>query len=207
MPNLNFSQPPSLQGPESAQLVQMHRFLFRLTEQLNAALSETDRRIESTDTTARYAAKTAESNAGTNQSINDLRSLIIKTVDTVESEMDKLEYELKSSYIGKSEWGEYVEQIKSIASATAESTVDSYEYSSRLDSLDAAASGFEQYMTAANGYIKRGIIGYDEDNIPIFGVAISQDLKSKTVGGGADRHFLPGAGHCGKDPLLHFLYE
>ena len=47
------------------------------------------------------------------------------------------------------------------------------------------AAIFDSYRIETTGYIKRGIIGFDDENYPIFGIAIGQELKHKevTVGG------------------------
>ncbi len=178
----NFSPPPGLRGDERSQLMQMHAFLFRLTEQLNAALVETDRRIERARMDQKAAQKgETTSNINTTEQYNSLKALILKTADDVQAEMDILETELKSSYIAKSEWGTYEENLKADFTSTAEGVVENYGYSSRLDSLEKDAVGFDAYIIETNGYIKRGIIGYDENNIPIIGIAIGQDLKSTEV--------------------------
>lgn len=182
----NFSPPPGLQGDERSSLRQMHSFLFRLTEQLNAAMQETDRRIEQTEkatgirTGTEKGGKT-EDNSVMTQQYNDLKSLIIKTANTVRSEMDVVEAQLRREYIAKSEWGTYEESLQADFEATAAGVVESYGYESRLDSLDDMAADFDSYRIETNGYIKRGIIGYDESNVPIIGIAIGQDLKSTTV--------------------------
>lgn len=181
---MNFSPPPGLRGDERSSLQQMHSFLFRLTEQLNKALDETDRRIEQTEQATGIKASPKGSSgpqSGMVQQYNDLKSLIIKTANTVRSEMDIVEAQLRREYIAKSEWGVYEESLQADFEATAAGVVESYGYESRLDSLDDRAADFDSYRIETAGYIKRGIIGYDENNVPIIGIAIGQDLKSTTV--------------------------
>ena len=170
------SQPPRLQGNEAAQLVQMHRFLFTLSEQLNNALLDTESRIIETKETAQSAFTAAEKGTQTG-SYNELKALVIKTADEVRSEMDILETQLRSEYIAKSEWGTYEEQIHQDIVTTAESTGEKYGFEARLDALDEQATGFDEFIISSNGYIRRGIIGYDENNLPIFGIAVGEELK------------------------------
>ncbi len=192
---MNLMPPPGLRGAPEAQLIQMHSFLFRLTEQLNAALVETDRRIELAQNTATSAVKKTGNviinntttgggdggNADFTEQYNELKALIEKTAKDVQAEMDVLETELKGSYIAKSDWGTYEENLKADFTSTAEGVVEGYGYSSRLDSLEKDAVDFDAYIIETNGYIKRGIIGYDDNNMPIIGIAIGQDLKSTEV--------------------------
>ena len=136
----NFMPPPGLRGAPEAQLVQMHSFLFRLTEQLNAALEATDKRIETAQATANSAQNRPGSNIIINnggsgegggdtttpdftEQYNELKALIDKTAKDVQAEMDILETELKSSYIAKSEWGTYEENLKADFTSTAEGVV------------------------------------------------------------------------------------
>lgn len=193
----NFMPPPGLRGAPEAQLVQMHSFLFRLTEQLNAALEATEKRIETAQATANSAQNRPGSNIIINnggsgdgsgdttpdftEQYNELKALIDKTAEDVEAVRKEIKQELESSYIAKSEWGTYEENLKADFTSTAEGVVENYGYSSRLDSLEKDAVDFDAYIIETNGYIKRGIIGYDENNIPIIGIAIGQDLKSTEV--------------------------
>ena len=179
----NILPPPVGQGTAEAQVGQIHRYLFRLSEQLNQALEQTDERIVNAETTATTAAnsiKTAESEDLPSQ-YNRLRSLIIKTADIVRHEMDVMIGSLSSKYIAISDWGQYEENIQNDIEATAKEIVESYSYDSRLTSLEEDAAEFEEYRITTTGFIKRGIIGYDEDNVPIFGIAIGQDLRSTEV--------------------------
>lgn len=179
----NLTPPPGLRGDEKSQLVQMHSFLFQLTEQLNAALSQADDRLQAAE---RITGLNAENeNGGIPNEIADqyqnLKSLIIKTAHTVRMEMDMLVTELGQTYVAQSEFGTYKEQISREIVDTAEKTVESYGYESRLDNLDRQAADFDDYIIEASGSITRGIVDYDANGVPIIGIAIGQDLKSVKV--------------------------
>lgn len=184
---INLTPPPGLRGDEKSQFVQMHSFLFRLTEQLNAALVQTDERIAATEKVtgiipAPEGGGTAPGGTPTvTEQYASLKSLIIKTAHAVQAEMDVITANLKRDYIAKSEWGTYEENLKADFEATAEGVVESYGFASSIENLDKQAAGFDSYIIEASGYIKRGIIGYTDDSVPVFGIAIGQDLKSRTV--------------------------
>lgn len=181
MMQLNLTPPPGLRGDEKSQLVQMHSFLFRLTEQLNAALIATDERITAAEkVTGLKAVETGDKPPLTEQ-YTSLKSLIVKTAHTVRTEMDVIEASLRKDYIAKSEWGTYEENLKADFESTAEGVIEDYGFVASIENLDRLAAGFDSYIVEASGYIKRGIIGYNDDSSPIFGIAIGQDLKSTTV--------------------------
>ena len=180
---MNLTPPPGLRGDEKSQLVQMHSFLFQLTQQLNTALSQADERLQA----AERIAGLSEDDEGSSiqksiaEQYQSLKSLIIKTAHTVRVEMDMLVTDMEKKYIAVSDWGTYEENINRNILETAEKTVESYGYESRLDSLDDRAADFDSYMVESKGSITRGIVDYDANGAPIIGIAIGQDLKSVTV--------------------------
>ena len=185
--SINLTPPPGIRGDDRSSLVQMHSFLFRLTEQLNAALNETDRRIQETErVTGISAGTTGSAPAGDNgnppltEQYESLKALIIKTADVVKSEMDVIENTLKSEYMAWSDWGAYNEDITNVITQTASGVVENYQFASSLKPLKDQVVDFDSYIVETNGYIRRGIIGYDGE-VPIIGIAIGKDLVSKEV--------------------------
>lgn len=187
--SINLTPPPALRGDDRNGLVQMHSFLFRLTEQLNAALQETDRRILETEkvtgiTKAQNAPGEAAPDSGNpplTEQYESLMSLIIKTAHTVQSEMDVIESTLKSDYMAWSDWGSYDERVESVITQTASGVVENYTFESSTKPLKEQVADFDNYMVEASGYIQKGIIKFDESGAPVIGIAIGQDLKKVTV--------------------------
>ena len=98
---------------------------------------------------------------------------------------------LRSEYKAQSEWGELTEEVIRVIEDTAKHTIENYKYGSEILNIPEMAADFEAYKIEAEGYIKRGIIGYDDDGYPILGIAIGQELKSRevTIGGVAYTEF------------------
>lgn len=189
----NILPPPALQGDERAQLTQLYRYLFRLSEQLNVGLSALEGG-SATVMRAQNGSGSALSPAGTDPEqfwteadaqYNSLKSLIIKTANIVRSEMDQIVTNLGSEYVAVSEWGEYKESVSREIEDTAKYTMENFEYNEEILNIPKMAAIFDSYRIEATGYIRRGIIGFDDENFPIFGIAIGQELKHKevTVGG------------------------
>lgn len=186
----NILPPPALQGDERAQLTQVYRYLFRLSEQLNVGLSALE---QQTAAVARPSGG-ALSPGGTDgeqfwteadAQYNSLKSLIIKTANLVRAEMDQIVTNLGSEYVAVSEWGTYKEEVSREIVDTAKYTMENFEYNEEILNIPEMAAIFDSYRIETTGYIKRGIIGFDEENYPILGIAIGQELKHKevTVGG------------------------
>ena len=182
MDRLNISLPPTLMGTEAEQLVQMHRFLFRLSEEISRALDMQEIALQE-DAAKQIEVSQQAANKELITQQTALKSLIIKTADVVKTEMDTLETTLRQLYIAKSEWGSYEENIKNDMVATAQGVVQSFDFESRLQAAEAGIADFEDYKVISSGYIQSGIIGEDDDGFPIIGVAIGQDLKSTVIDG------------------------
>lgn len=185
MMQYNIPTPPALMGTEAQQLLQMRSYLFRISEMLNSAMTEQhvvlEQAVQRQSENVSNDVFTEEIDA----QYNKLKSLIVKTADVVRSEMDVLETQFRQQYIAKSEWGTYEESIHSDIVATAENVLQKYDFDSRINDVAAGVADFEAYKIQTSGYIQSGIIGYDDDNFPVIGIAIGQDLKSRevTIGG------------------------
>ena len=167
--------PPSATGGQAEQVRNLYSYLYQLTDRLNAAFVALDvGGSNASGASASAAGASGGMSADQARQYNELKSLIIKTGTVTKEYADKLVASLDSVYIAQSEWGTYEEQIHQDIEATASGIVESYNFQSQIDALD-------DYRIEASGYILRGIIGYDENNVPIFGIAIGQDLKTTEV--------------------------
>ena len=178
-------QPPSLKGDERAQLEQMYRYLYKMSEQLNSALAVTDREYQIVVQTKSGSAPGSESpiSPQLDAQYRELRSLIIKTADIVNQQMDKTIKQLNGKFEAISnEWGTFEQNIERKIVETAEATIDSFDYSEKIHGIEKTVlDGVTSYAIESLGYIKRGIIGFDDENFPIYGIAVGTELKEKTV--------------------------
>lgn len=184
---MNILPPQQLHGDEMQQIGQVYRYLFSLSEDLNFALSglETGTGADQILGSEQFTQQVEESVAPSlDAQAQSLKALIVKTANIVRSEMDVLITQLDKKYEAISDWGTYKEQITKLVQETAQSTLESYDFVSQIQSLQSDAAGFDSYMTQAKGYINRGIIDFDDENMPIFGIAIGETLKTKQVSAG-----------------------
>lgn len=181
--------PPILKGDEVQKIASLYAYLFRLSENLNVALNNLTVDSFTVAEQSRLLNASA-SNSGNNDSAQnnlansyrELRELIVNTAEIIRSEMDVLRTELNNSYEAISdEWGIYQENITNSIEATAEGILQSYGYDAKIETLQEEAAGFSQYIINTGGYIRQGFIDYDENNIPIIGIAIGQGLTSTRV--------------------------
>lgn len=170
----NLTQPPILRGTEKEQLVQMRQYLYQMTRDLNVALTSLTADNFAPNTEVRKAASgelTAKQREQINQGMGGLKSLIIKTADSVRSKINVIETKLASEYVAQSDYGTFKESIETTVRETAA------DVERVMDSQATLEGEFGQYVINTSSYIKQGIIGYDGAT-PIIGIAIGQDITT-----------------------------
>jgi hypothetical protein len=176
--SIRIETPSIVTGQPEQQIRQILNYLFRLSENLNVALES----IDSKSAGSSNLIVDADKMATQADTYNELRALIINTSEAVNAEIDTLQTQLNSSISAiNSEWGTYQENIESIITATATGIVQSYNYDSQIQTLQEQAAGFSAYQIQTEGFIRQGFIDYDENNVPIIGIAIGKRLQSTTV--------------------------
>lgn len=180
---INISSPPRFAGEPEAQLGQMHTWLFQLVEQLNVAMSV----VQAQDGAAAQQGTGGgdDSNVPTADDLNSqrdqLKSLIVKTADIVRLEMQREIKRLESNYLALSDFGKYREDISREIEETASGTVESYAASIGLESYIKDSTDLKEWAAETNGYIRRGFIYRNEEDVPVLGIAIGQNITTKAV--------------------------
>lgn len=189
MPNkINFPMPPTLRGDEAAKLGQMHTWMFQLAEQLNVALNS----IDSGNMTeiARQALEGTSAKQALSEDLNSqreqLKALIIKTADIVRNEFDAQYKQFQSDYVAQSEFGVYQENVTRQIEDTAHGTVENYAADINLESYLKDSVDFSQWKAETNGFIRKGYI-YEEDGVPVLGIAIGQDIITGYIKDGIEQ--------------------
>lgn len=157
----------------------VYDYLYRVTEQLNLALTNLGTENFAADSAARQVlagSMSAEQQKTMEAGLGNLKSLIIKTAEAVQDEIQVLETSLSSKYVAVSDFGAYQEDIAARLTATAASIEQAISYYAALsDALGGVSDEFDAYTVEVAGYIRQGIIGY-EDAVPVIGIAIGRDL-------------------------------
>ena len=197
--------------PAGVQDTLVYDYLYQLQEYLSLALERSSAGAAAAATAA--ASRTAEraASAELTEQVRYLKALIIKTADTVEEHTrvdlsglrDMIEalgeviegdgglrvqlMEIRNDYLAQSVFGSYREEVAQQLEATAAGLTQYIRFASDLQAdLDAVAVDFAAWRTESEGYIRSGIVGYREDETPIIGIAIGQNLTVKRDASGND---------------------
>ena len=87
------------------------------------------------------------------------------------------------SYAAVSDFGSYVASLSTYLEANPEAVTQYYSFFSDLKtSVEAVDAAFQHYKVDTEGYIRTGIVYYD-GAVPVYGVAVGQDLTCREVDG------------------------
>lgn len=141
----------------------MYAYLYQTVQQLNWAMKH----LDGGEAAAVYEAGLPASGQEKPQAVGSLKDLILKTADVVEAVTMQVTGQLKGRYVAKSEFGTFQEDTRLTIEATDKRITQNYEniqlITAQVDSL-----------TETNAYIRTGLIGEDEEGLPVYGLEIGQ---------------------------------
>lgn len=165
---------PKIDGTTSAQqLSQIKGYLYQLVEQLNHTLTGMETggtRVVMTGGTSNTAAEKKNEAVA---SFNSIKSLIIKSADIVNAYYDVISKKLEGMYIAESDFGTYTEKTALTIEANSKGIKQLYEdMQSIFDDLEG-----ELKQIKVNARINTGILYYDENGAPVYGLEIGQKTE------------------------------
>ena len=179
--------PASPAGSLRQQVMQQYAYLFQMAQQLNLALEQLEQAGSGT-VRAAGAASGGGAAGGTKLAAADrqyqkLRSMIVKTADQVRHTREELTARLQEEYVAVSDFGSYVASLSAYLEANPEAVTQYYSFFSDLKAdVEAVDAAFRHYKVDTEGYIRTGIVSYD-GAVPVYGVAVGQDLVCREVDG------------------------
>ena len=176
--------PPYPTGSVAQQCAKQYSYLFQMAQQLNLALDQLETIGGGSSAQQRAAAMAGEhAEPEQKESYEKLKSLIIKTAETVERSMEQITAQMEESYVAVSDFGSYVARLSAYLEANPEAVTQYYGFYSELQAdMAAEDAAFADYKVDTEGYIRTGIVYYD-GAVPVYGVAVGQNLRQSEVDG------------------------
>lgn len=202
--------PPILTGSPTHQIAALRNYLVRMVKELDMVDTQGSSAVVVAAPRQGQAAPVKEQGDNTanlaqiQKNAKELKALIIKTAqglgatdeelagliaagdNHVMSYADSRVESLSSMYVAKSDFGTFQETIETQIEATAKAMIESYDYESSINSVQEGIDLLQNYYTAINGEIRRGIILDPETGDYVTGIAISQNLQFSGECGPAD---------------------
>ena len=111
-----------------------------------------------------------------------LKSLIVKTAETVSRQVEQMKSELRGEYVAVSDFGTYLEKTSQEIEEDPTKITRYFKFAADIQAdVDKVDADFSAYKTDVQGYIRQGIVDYDGVT-PIIGIAIGQDIRTTQTG-------------------------
>lgn len=173
------AMPPYPNGTLEQQVMRQYSYLFQMSQQLNLALSQ----LEQTDRNKSGAPQQTVTKAETQQQYQTLKSMIVKTANRVEQNMEQLAAQLSGEYVAVADFGSYLEKLNAYIEANPEAITQYYSFYADLQAnMEQVSAAFTNYKVDTEGYIRTGIVYYD-GAVPVYGVAVGQNLTTSEIDG------------------------
>ena len=170
---INIRLPNITANTEQGQLQQVKSYLHQLAQELNWALTSMESG-NSTNAVAKQASSVGVSKQEMTTSYNELRSLIIKSADTVKAYSEAAEERYNSLYVAQSDFGTYTEQASQIIQENSKAIESFYE---NMQEILTDIETLEHSVIDVNANIKSGLLYTDGSGVPVYGLEIGQRTK------------------------------
>ena len=105
-------------------------------------------------------------------------NILNRGLEGVYSYMDERVESLSSTYVARSDFGTYREDINQRITTNSTKIEQQFAFAAEIQAnTNRVEADFAAYKTDVEGYIRQGIVGYD-GTIPIIGIAIGQDIRT-----------------------------
>lgn len=164
-------------NPEG-QLQQMQSYMFQLVEQLNWALKSVEAAETSNVVVQTPGASTSVSEKAAQSTFNSIKALIIKSAEIIDSYYAQISKRLEGEYVAQSDFGTYKQTTSNDIAANSASIKQFYE---NLQQIIADIDTLEDAVIDVNAYINSGLLYYDENGVPVYGLEVGQRTKIDDV--------------------------
>ena len=159
---------------EAGKLQQVQSYLFQLVEQLNFALKSVESAAGSNVVLETASSTGANRDQEAQASFNSIKALIIKSADIVNAYYDVITEKLSGEYVAESEFGSYRE--------TTEQTSTLVEQNFRsVQQIITDLEGIQHKLIEVDAHINSGVLYFDEDGVPVYGLEIGQRTQIDDV--------------------------
>lgn len=158
---------------EAGQLSQLKSYLYQLAEQLNYSLASMKSGNSSSvvDAKGNSVSVSAEQKADPVSTFNSIKALIVKSADIVNAYYEEVSKRLEGVYVAESDFGVYAEQTANDIKANSTAIEQFY---TNLQEVITDIESLEHTMIEVNAHIHSGLLYYDDEGVPVYGLEIGQ---------------------------------
>ena len=156
---------------EAGKLQQVQSYLFQLVEQLNFALKSVDTVAGSNVVLETGRSTGVQREQEAQASFNSIKALIIKSADIINAYYEEITQKLSGEYVAQSEFGTYQEITEQTITKT--STMVEQNFRS-VQQIITDLEGLEHKLIEVDAHINSGVLYYDENGVPVYGLEVGQ---------------------------------
>lgn len=162
---------PNINGRTAEEkLSQIHSYLYQFVEQLEWAFNNLSENPAAP--TAEKAVSSANNTTiNPTSTFNAIKSLIIKSADIVDAYYEDMNERFAGEYVAESEFGTYSELT---AQTIEKNSTGITQILANLQKISSDLKEIDDALFMVNAYIKSGILEYDSNGFPIYGLEIGQ---------------------------------
>lgn len=164
LPNINAST-------DSEKLAQIRSYLYQFAEQMRWALNT----IETGNSGSEYHDNRMQNKEGTAEesvsTFNSIKPLIIKSADIVNAYYEEISKRIEGEYVALSDFGTYTERTANDIQANSTAIEQFY---TNLQKIVTDIEMLEHSVIGVNAHINSGLLYYDENGVPVYGLEIGQ---------------------------------
>lgn len=161
---------------EAGKLNQLQSYMHQLVEQLNWALNNIDS-VSGQPSTKASTEASAASKDDPISTFNSVKGLIIKSADIVKAYYEEIDNLLKLSgeYVAEATFPDgsatFVENTSTTVNANSK---DIKQIFTDVQGITSSIEAVENTLIEVNAHIKTGLLYYDEDGVPVYGLEVGQ---------------------------------
>ena len=163
-----FSYPNMNGSTQAEQLAQLKSWLFRLTDQLNLALGAVG---GNAPVPGAATAAVSGGDGGEKAAFQTLKSLILKSGTVIEACSQEVAKRLEGRYVTASAFGDYTSETSQTITANSQGFRSALE---ELQRITSQVEGLEGSILGVTAHIKGGLLYYDPEGLPVYGVELGQ---------------------------------
>lgn len=168
---VDLRQPNITAGTPEGKVAQMQSYLVQLVGQLQYALYVVEKEEAAVTASRQETVKTLSPEAEAQNTFNSIKSLIIKSADIIETYYEEINRKLDGVYVAESEFGTYKEETSQTITENSESIEQMFV---SIQEILSSVEEIENLMVQTNAYIKSGLLAYDSQGLPVYGLEIGQ---------------------------------
>ena len=168
---------PNIQGGTAAeQVAQMKSYMFQLVEQLNWALNTVQSAQSGESAPVAYQQSAPATAQEAEETFNSIKALIIKSADIVKAYETTIFSDFNGEYFADSDFGTFIENTNRSVEENSKGVTEVYRNIQTITNADGTGSLdiLEDDVRTTNAYIKRGLLGYEDNGSAIYGIEVGE---------------------------------